>query len=357
MSSESEGHYRNQLIIELIADRCRVDTLIERLPGPDIYPPYFLVGAAVFIEYGVFDLYNYFISGKNSFIVEPNSLAVPAMVILGVFGARYIHDTYDTAITRLRLEDRNTSADSEIFDGLLSLRIRIGVWLVFVIITKGFAVFVLGFRNLIAIDGIGLFMYGQIVFPLVYLPVLAEFGLAYFAVHLVIPKRLQRADIGLFFHDPRNMGGFQPVGNLLKRSYYLYTIVLILYFIQTKVPVLLSEYVSTPYESPESPIITLVLTLGWVIGVITIGYSMYSVHEIMKREKEQRIVELESELVSTMKNPFDVREAEVTDADRYEMIQERLQHVRDTRTYPTTFTMWSQIFISALLPQALNLVL
>ncbi len=58
------------------------------------------------------------------------------------------------------------------------------------------------------------------------------------------------------------MGGFQPIGELLKRSYYLYTAVLILYFIQTKVPVLLSKYVATPYQAPEAPIIDLALTVG-----------------------------------------------------------------------------------------------
>lgn len=356
MSGHDKGQYRDQLLIELIADRLQFDVLVERIPGPDIYPPYALVGIAVFIEYGIFDLYNYFISGNNSFIVEPNSLAVPSMVILGVIGTRYIHDTYDAAIGRLRIEERKTTADPELFEGLLPLRARIGVWILTVLITKAFALFVLGFGNLIAIDGIGLFLYGQAVFPLVYLPVLVEFGLAYFAVHLIVPRRLRKAEIGLFFHDPRKMGGFQPIGELLKRSYYLYTAVLILYFIQTKVPVLLSEYVATPYPAPETPIIDLVLTVGWGVGVVTIAYSMFRVHEIMKSEKEKRIQELEAELTTVMDNPFDVHAAEVTDPDQYETVQNRLQHVRDTKTYPTTFTMWSQIFISVLLPQALSMV-
>ena len=356
MSMHDEDQYRDRLLIELIAEYLQFDTLAERIPGPDIYPPYLLVGAAVFVEYGIFDLYNYFVSGNNSFVVEPNSLAVPAMVILGVVGARYIHDTYDTAVARLRIEERDTTAEPELFEGLVSLRIRVGLWLLTVLITKAFAMFVLGFANLVAIDGIGLFLYGQLVFPLVYLPVLVEFGLAYFAVHLIVPWRLRRAEIGLFFHDPRKMGGLQPVGELLKRSYYLYTAVLILYFVQTKVPVLLSEYIDTPYQAAETPIIDLVLTVGWGVGVLTIAYSMFRIHQIMKHEKEQRIQALESELTTVMDDPFDVHAAEVTDPDRYETIQNRLQYVRETKTYPTTFTMWSQIFISVLLPQALSMV-
>jgi len=36
--------------------------------------------------------------------------------------------------------------------------------------------------------------------------------------------------------------------------------------------------------------------------------------------------------------------------------ERQLSEVRATRTYPTTFTMWSQIGISVLLPQVLQLV-
>jgi hypothetical protein len=76
----------------------------------------------------------------------------------------------------------------------------------------------------------------------------------------------------------------------------------------------------------------------------------------MKVERNQRIREFEAELTEVMNSPYDVREAEITDTEQYETIQNRLQHVRDTNTYPTTFTMWSQILVSVLLPQALNIV-
>lgn len=355
MQNSDGEQYRDDLLIELIANWLQFDALSEQIPGPNVNPPYLLVGVAVFIEYGVFDLYNYFISGNNSFIVEPKSLTVPAMVILGVFGAQYVHDTYSKAISQLRIEERNTSTDPDLFERLLSMRIRIGFWILAVIVTKLFELTVLGFNNIIAVDGIGLFLYSQIAFPLVYIPVLVEFALAYFSVHILVPRRI--ANIGLFFHDPRNMGGFKPIGELLKRSYYLYTSVLVLYFVQTKIPVLFSEYVDPLYQSPTAGIENIVLTIGWGIGVLTIAYSMSRIHKIMKSEKEQRILELESELTDYMDSPFDIHAAEVTNEEQYEMVQTRLSHVRDTKTYPTTFTMWSQILISVILPQALSAII
>lgn len=353
MTLANPTRYRDELLIELIAERLRITTLAQVIPGFDPYPPYLLVGLVIFIEYGIFDLYNYFISGKNSFIVEPNSLAVPAMVILAVIGVRYIHDSYADAIAALRIDERDTASDPMPFEGLLSLRVRIAGVAVTWAVLQAFNVVVLGIGNLIQIDGIGLFIYGLFAFTLVYIPVLVEFGLSYFAVHFAVPRRLKRASVGMFFYDPRKMGGFQPIGELLKRSYYLFTAALILYFIQTQAPVVLSQYTSAPYQAPKTPIIELVISVGWLVGVGTIAYSMHQVHSIMKSEKDQRIRELEAELTDVMNSPFDVREAEINDKERYETIQNRLQHVRDTNTYPTTFTMWSQIFASALLPQLL----
>ncbi|MFB6143253.1 MAG: hypothetical protein ABEJ30_07935 [Halorientalis sp.] len=333
-----------------------MDTLAEYIPGIDPYPPYLLVAITVFIEYGIFDVYNYFISGYNSFLVEPTSLAVPAMVILAVVGTRYIHDTYASAIGALRLDERDLDGDLTAFEGLLSFRVRLAATAVAWVGIQAFNVFVLGIGNLVEIDGIGLVIYGQFAFLLVYIPVLVEFGLSYLAVHFVVPRRLSHSSIDMFFHDPRKMGGFQPIGELLKRSYYLYTATLILYFIQTKGPVLLSRYTASPYRVPNAPIIEAVLSVGWLVGVGTLAYSMHRVHTLMKSQKDQRIRELERELTDVMDQPYDIREVEITDKERYDTIQDRLQHVRDTATYPTTFTMWSQIFVSALLPQALNFV-
>lgn len=342
--------------METIAERLGVDALARWIPGVEPYPPYLLVGLTLFVEYGIFDLYNYFVTGKNSFVVEPNSLAVPAMVILAVVGTRYIHDSYADAIAALRIGERSAERDGTSFEGLVPFRLQLAVTVVVWLVMQAFNVFALGIGNLIEIDGIGLFVWGQLGYLLVYIPVLVEFGLSYFAVHFVVPRRVKRAGLGVFFHDPRKMGGFQPIGELLKRSYYLYTAALILYFVQTKGPVILSRYTASPYNAPEAPIVEVVLTVGWLVGVATIGYSMYHVHSIMKSQKEQRIRELERDLTDVMEQPFDVREAQITKPDRYETIQERLRHVRDTNTYPTTFAMWSQIFLSVLLPQALNLV-
>jgi len=103
------------------------------------------------------------------------------------------------------------------------------VYLAVLAVYYAFVVFVLGISQLIDISGPGLVLYAQAVsFPLIVVPVLVELGVAHLAVHLVLPNRIARADPGLFFYDPRNLGGFEPIGQLLKRSYYIFTAVLLL---------------------------------------------------------------------------------------------------------------------------------
>lgn len=76
----------------------------------------------------------------------------------------------------------------------------------------------------------------------------------------------------------------------------------------------------------------------------------------MKMEKDKKLRELEQELKAAVRDPYEVTLTNIDNRERYEEAQEMISHVKDTQTYPTTFTMWLQIFISVLLPQALNIV-
>jgi len=242
------------------------------------------------------------------------------------------------------------------FEGLVSLRVRVAGCLAALLVHYAVTVFILGIPQLIEIGGIGVVLYAQIVsFPLIIYPILIDLGISYIAVHVMVPRRIANADFGLFYYDPRNLGGFEPLGELLKRSYYIYTGILLLWFVQSHAPVMLSQYISSPYP-PPAPILQVALSAVWLVGVLTIAYSMYQTHSIMKDKKEEKIRSLEQELKETVNNPYDATLSNIEDRERYDEIQETLSHVKNTKTYPTTFTMWSQIFISVLLPQALNMV-
>lgn len=355
----AEERYRNTLIIEIIARKVGADTLSERLFGTDSYGLYVFVGLGLFIEYGVFDVYNYVVTGKSSFITAPNTLAIPAMTVLGVVGLRYIHDEYASAVVGIGVEDKHTNVDEDVqdeFAGLVSFRIRLGAYILALIANYTFIAIVFGASGLIEIGGLGLVLYAQLVtFPLIIIPILTELAISYVAIHVLLPRRLKKADMGLFFYDPRNLGGFQPIGELLKHSYYIYTAILLLWFLQTHLPLIFTTVLNSPYPGPD-PIFQVVLSAFWLVGVVSIGYSMYHVHSLMKSKKEERISTLEDEIKDIVEDPYDATPTNITDDERYESAQKNLEEVKRTKTYPTTFAMWSQIFLSVLLPQALNMV-
>lgn len=361
MNDHKDLEYRNKLIIDIIAEKLQFKRLSEALPGPNIYPPYLLVIIGLFIEYGIFDVYNHLVSGKSSFITTPNSLAIPAITILGIVGLRYINNGYAKAVKKLGEDGDHIDLDDEHrerFDGLVPLQVRLIVYVAVLVGYYLFAAIALGFSTLIEISGIGLFLYVHLVsFPLISIPILTEGALSYVAIHVAVPRRLAKADIDLFFYDPRNLGGFAPIGLLLKRSYYFYTSILLLWFFQTHAPVILDTFIASPYPPPDS-IVQVFFSVIWAIGVLSIGYSMYRVHSIMKEKKEKKIQQLEQEIKSMVRDPYDPLPENVNEehTNRYEETQKTLTSVQSTKTYPTTFTMWSQIFLSVLLPQALNIV-
>lgn len=352
-------NYRSDLIIEIIAEKLQAKRLSDALPGSRIYPPYLLVAIGLFIEYGIFDVYNYLFSGKSSFIAQPNTLAIPAIAILGVVGLRYINDGYANSVVKLGIEEEYATIDDKDrkrFEGLVSFRIRVIAYIVTLVLYYAFVEAAISFSGLVEISGIGLVLYGQLVsYPLIIIPILVELTLSYVAIHVVVPRRLAQADFDLFFYDPRNLGGFEPVGQLLKRSYYIYTGILLLWFFQTHAPVILNEFLTSPYP-PPGPIFQTILSGAWIVGVVSIGYSMYRVHKIMKVKKEERIQQLGEEIKNSLHDPYDAHPENIDDPDRYEKARETLAQVKNTKTLPTTFKMDSQIIISILLPQTLNMI-
>ncbi|WP_049987874.1 hypothetical protein [Halobellus rufus] len=98
-------------------------------------------------------------------------------------------------------------------------------------------------------------------------------------------------------------------------------------------------------------------TTLWVFGLLTISYSMFKIHSIMKSEREAQLRAIETEIHDIIENPHDISKAEIADPDRLDALEYRLGQIRATSEYPTTFTMWTQIGISVLLPQILQMAL
>lgn len=350
-----------KLLIERIAERLGFGYLSNRLPG-DIPSSYLFVTSALVFQMGILDSYNYFVTGKHSIADDPGRVLIFIGTFLAVVGVRWMQNKYMKAVADLRLSQRDDDKIQkfeEQFKCIIPLRVKL--------LTYGIALaalytnlFVnLGFSTAVEINGIVRVVTVKfLILPLVQIPLIVEFGLIYFGIHFLLPKQIARADLDLFFYDPRNMGGFASLGQLFKKSYYLYTGGLLLYFVIIYWPLLLSDVfiINHPYPEPGA-IVALFFSIFWLLGIISIGYSMYKTHSVMSRKKEQAITEIEEEIRELVDTPYDINTDHIENKETREEIQHRLTEIRETREYPSTFTMWSQIAVSVLLPQALQLAI
>lgn len=357
MTKGQIGAYEEPLLIEWVADHLGFRRLASVLPG-DIYPPYLLVASALILEYIVIDSYNYFIAGRSSVVNDPMSILVALGMIIAVAGIRWMRDEYARVISDLRLSERKNqkvSPDYGRFTHIVPYRYKLFAFGLGILLLYGNLFVLLGLSTAIGIQGVvaGVLL-NVLVVPLVYTPLIVEFALLYFGLHFLLPRRIAQADLELFYYDSRNMGGFATVGRLLKRSYYLFTVGLLLYLTFIYAAVVFPDIIPTPYPELD-PIIAVGFSILWLVGLTSIVYSMYRIHMVMKRKKEERIREMEDEIRAILDDPYDINTAHIADADTREEIQHRINQVKSTREYPSTFTMWSQIAISVLLPQALNL--
>lgn len=354
MVEDPSETYRETLLIEAVADRLRVEQLAGRL-GYDIYGPYVLVAVAFLAEYVVFDGYNHFIADESSLVDDPFSVMIGVGIVIAVLGVRYMADEYADAVATLRVKERPDVDAHTAFEQMFSRRVKLGIYVVGIGLYYLNLFFVVTLAQEFAIEGLVVGV-GQefVLFPLVYLPLMIDFVLVFVAIHFLLPRRIVNADLSLFFYDPRNMGGFAPVGELLKRSYYVYTAGLLTYFALIYGPTILGALADSPYE-PGGIALAAFFTAAWLAGFLSIVHSMYRIHQLMSDEKERRIRRLEDRLRKAVDNPYDIENAEVVDGETFRDCRDRLEHVRNTREYPTTFTMWTQIALSAVVPQALNM--
>lgn len=344
------------LLIEWLASSFGFKRLAEHFGDRSIDPIYLYVGTFILMNISFGTVYRYWQTGVIGFIENPFGLALPLGVAVATVGIKYMRDGQQAAEEQLLSKNQVQSGFTD-SRSLFSFQTTLSIYMITVTGYLLYEIFVIGIDTLLQSQGAVLAVfYNLLVLPLCFIAVGVEFVLMYSSVHFLFPRRLARTDLKLFFLDARNMGGFQPVGELLKKSYYVYTAGLLIYLAFFYDPVVL-EGGATGGAVQTGPIIVVLFTVLWLVGIGTLSYSMYQVHRVMVAEKDARLEEIETKLREVVSDPYETEKPEISDTERLETIQFHLDQIRNTSEYPTTFTMWTQIGISVILPQVLQLSL
>lgn len=340
-------------LIEWLSEVSRIDTVSESLPVSSDKSSYVYVLLFIVFDGAVLNTYAHLRGGTHAVVRNPFYVALYLGILLAAVGTRYMRDGHLDSVELL--VERGICDLERADDYALSFRTRVTLYAVGLLGFFSYQVFVIGISTVVQTQGLAGIVFTLVILPGCYLPVAIDFVSEYATLHVGIPRWLRQQDAGLFFFDPQNMGGFQPIGALLKRSYYFYTAGLLLYlaFYYGLFITPLGGAVANPPGAPEAGMFTIL----WLFGLATICYSMYEIHRIMKSERQRQLRVIEREIHNIIENPHDITEAEITDPDKLDALEYRLGQIQATSEYPTTFTMWAQIGISVLLPQALQMLL
>lgn len=340
-------------LLEHLASVTGAEWLVGKLPITDLHPPYLYVAVFIFLDFAVVNTYTHLTGGIHAVVLNPFYIAFYLGIVIAVVGVRYMHRGHVDAVSRLT--ERGICDAETADDYAVPIHTKLLFYVVGLVGFFAYQVFVVGIETVLETQGIGGVAFTLVLLPACYLPVATDFVSEYATLYFFIPRWLSKQDIGLFFFDPQNMGGFQPIGTLLKNSYYFYTIGLLLYlaYFYGLWVTPIEGMIANPPGAAEASLFTGL----WLFGLATLSYSIFKIHRVMSAERAAQLRELEVEIHDVIDNPHDIKNAEIRDQERLDALEYRLDQIRATSEYPTTFTMWTQIGVSVLLPQVLQLTL
>lgn len=344
----------NTVWLDRIAAIFGFDWLADRVPLA-VSPAMLFVASVVFVDTFALEFGRYLAGGQMTFIRNPFVLLGEGGggLLIAVYGIRQLHGEYENAKMRLQLDQR--LADTSAFETLGSDTVRWVGYAVGAGVLLFQAVFVLGPAEILALDGyVGLL--GNFVFiPFFYVPVVVDFCVTYFAIQVLLPRNIKHSELGLDFLDPENMGGLRPIGELLKHSYYYFVLLFVSFALFIYAPELFPGLFHSPFD--PGLLANIAFTGGWVASAALLAYGIHTLHVFMQREKAEELQRLDRRVKEEVEEPWDIQNFKKPDDGEYEEIRSRMQYVTATREYPATFTIWSQLLISILIPKAIQTLL
>jgi hypothetical protein len=293
------------------------------------------------------------------FVVSPLWLLRPVILIGAAVVTRKLHRSYGLAVEEMALPER--VGDASRFERLVPPKLAWGFVIIGVTFTLGNALFAVGIPTLLSFPIEGQINWLVIV-PFGYVPVFSMFLATYLSIEIIFPHRIDSSEqLGLYYHDPENLGGMRPIGELMKHAYYYLLVGLVLYAIALYGPYLLQGVLALEGGSvPEPGLVTNGLFTGvWALSVGVMMYGIHRIHRFMHREKRERLKKLDALARDHIDQPWNVEDFAIPEEseDTYNDIRARMDLVSATNEYPATFTMWVQLGVGVLIPKAVQLLL
>lgn len=349
--------------MEAMPQHTPVDRLVDRIGGESLFrvvpfldDPIVIYAVIVVFYEQIINQTIRFATGYGYFALEnPLWLLRPITLIGAAVVTQILHDRYAAAIDEMNLIER--AENPQQFNKLTSSRLTVGIMIAGIGFTIANALFILGLPTLYDAGGVADLTQFLVIIPFGYAPIFGLFLSTYIAVEILVPRRIAASDVGLYYHDPEQLGGMRPIGELVKLAYYFLIIGLILYAIALYGPYLLRGYFS--WAVAPGQIANILFTAVWVVTLGTMVYGLHTLHKFMRRQKREKIQQLDNQARDLVDKPWDIEQFELREEaqEDYEDLRTRMELVSATKEYPATFTMWAQLAVGVIAPKAIQLIL
>ncbi len=349
--------------MEVAPQNTPVDRFVDRLGGESLFQavPFLDDPLVIYAVIVVFyeQLINQtirFATGYGYFVLDnPLWLLRPITLIGAAVATQVLHHRYAAAIDEMNLIER--AGNPQQFNILTSSRLTAVIMIPGIGFTIANALFGIGLPTLYDAGGVADVIQFLVIIPFGYAPIFALFISTYIGVEILVPRRITNSDIGLYYHDPEQLGGMRPIGELVKLAYYSLIIGLIIYAIALYGPYLLRDYFS--WAVAPGQISNILFTAVWVLTLATMVYGLHTLHKFMRRQKRKKIQQLDDKAREFVDEPWDIKQFELREEvqEDYEDLRTRLELVSNTKEYPATFTMWAQLTVGVIAPKAIQLIL
>ncbi|VTT85331.1 hypothetical protein DM2_213 [Halorubrum sp. DM2] len=340
--------FDEDLWLDRISRKLGMGWLSDMLPG-NIPPSYLYAVVTITTLELVVGAYSYAMGEPIIYLQNPFFVFQPIALLAAVYGSRSLRRRYYHVMKEMRIDDRVDESER--------LTDIIPSWLPWTVFLSALAI---NYIRMFALGGpITIYremnlaaVIGWTVSNPVWASIATQFFAVYLSVELIAPRRLRNSDVGIDFLDPEGLGGLRPIGELIKHAYYYVVAGLIAFALLLYGPAIIG------IEMERTAATNIVFTAIWAGSIATVGYAVFTLHRFMRDEKRHELRRLKSIEQRLVENRWDIKRYVVSgeDRDTVEELRRRMEMVSSTNEYPATFSIWSQLLLSIIIPKATQLL-
>jgi len=346
---ELTSAFTEDLWLDRVARKVGFGKLSALLPGE--VPPSYLYAVVLIVTIDtVLNGRAYLLGEPVVYFQNPYFVFQPMTLLAAVYGSRALRTRYHRVMKEMDIEDRASTPEQ-----LIDIVPNWLPWVFFVFLCGVNYVRVLSLGGPLTVyreQGLSVFVGWMVANP-IWASIAAQFLAVYLAIVLLAPWRLWNSDVGIDFLDPEGLGGLRPLGELIKHAYYYLVAGLIAFAL-----LLYTPGISAP-ELERTAATNVSFTVAWIAAVATVAVGVFILHRFMRQHKRHELRRLKKAKQRQMENPWDIAKYTVS-PDKRDIVEEvdsRIEKVSATNEYPATFSIWSQLLLSIIIPKAAQLLI